>query len=36
MLDMISTLVDFHDQKTEKKQRIFKLLAADDFPFVEV
>lgn len=36
MLDIIKKLVEFHDQKTDKKQRMFKLLAAPDFPFKEV
>ncbi len=36
LLDIISQLVDFHDRKTEKKQRIHKLLADPEFPFQEV
>ena len=35
-LEMVSVLVDFHDRKTEKKQRIFKLLEDPDFPYPEV
>ena len=36
VLEIISMLVEFHDKKTEKKQRIYKLLADPDFPFAEV
>lgn len=36
VLEIISILVEFHDKKTEKKQRIYKLLADPDFPFAEV
>ncbi len=36
MLDMLSVLVDFHDLKTEKKQRMFKLLDDPEFPYSEV
>lgn len=35
MLKTIETLLDFHDQKTGKKQRMFKLLREPDFPFQE-
>lgn len=35
MLDIISELVRFHDAKTEKKQRMSKLLKDADFPFRE-
>ena len=36
MLKIIETLVAFHDQKTEKKQRMYKLLDDPEFPFPEV
>lgn len=36
MLDIIEKLVDFHDAKTEKKQRIAKLLDDPEFPFAGV
>ncbi len=36
VLETIETLVDFHDQKTEKKQRMFKLLDDVDFPYPEM
>lgn len=36
MLEVINTLLDYHDQKTDKKQRMFKLLDESDFPFSEV
>ena len=36
VLEMVQQLVDFHDLKTEKKQRIVKLLKEADFPFSEV
>ncbi len=36
VLDMVETLVEFHDKKTEKKQRIFKLLSDPEFPYPEV
>lgn len=36
VLEIIETLVDFHDKKTEKKKRIYKLLAEPEFPFAEV
>ncbi|WP_419174167.1 nitrite reductase [Desulfosediminicola sp.] len=36
MLDIVEKLVDFHDAKTGKKQRIFKLLNDPEFPFAEV
>lgn len=36
VLEVISTLVEFHDQKTEKKQRMYKLLSDTEFPFAEV
>lgn len=36
VLETIGTLVDFHDRKTEKKQRMFKLLADAEFPCAEV
>jgi len=36
VMEMVDTLVEFHDKKTEKKQRIFKLLSDPDFPYPEV
>jgi dissimilatory sulfite reductase (desulfoviridin) alpha/beta subunit len=36
VLEVIETLVEFHDRKTVKKQRMYKLLADPEFPFVEV
>ena len=36
ILDAIGVLVDFHDLKTSKKQRMYKLLADPEFPFSEV
>lgn len=36
VLEVIDTLIDYHDQKTGKKQRMFKLLSESDFPFSEV
>jgi dissimilatory sulfite reductase (desulfoviridin) alpha/beta subunit len=36
VLDIISELVEFHDKKTEKKQRMYKLLNDPEFPFAEV
>lgn len=36
MLDIIEKLVDFHDLKTEKKARLFKLIDDPEFPFAEV
>jgi dissimilatory sulfite reductase (desulfoviridin) alpha/beta subunit len=36
VMDIISELVEFHDKKTEKKQRMFKLLDDPEFPFAEV
>ncbi|PHR30093.1 MAG: nitrite reductase [Desulfotalea sp.] len=36
VVEMVETLVEFHDKKTEKKQRIFKLLKDPDFPYSEV
>lgn len=36
MLKVIETLVEFHDRKTEKKQRMHKLLDDPMFPFPEV
>lgn len=35
VLEIISILVEFHDKKTEKKQRMYKLLDDPDFPFAE-
>lgn len=35
ILNAIDTLVEYHDAKTEKKQRIIKLIDLDDFPFKE-
>ncbi len=36
VVDIIDTLVEFHDRKTGKKQRMIKLLDDPEFPFVEV
>jgi NAD(P)H-nitrite reductase large subunit len=36
VMEMVDTLVEFHDKKTEKKQRIFKLLSDPEFPYPEV
>lgn len=36
VLTMVENLVEFHDKKTEKKQRIFKLLSDPEFPYPEV
>lgn len=35
VLEVIETLVEFHDRKTEKKQRMYKLLTDPEFPFAE-
>lgn len=35
-LEVIDTLIKYHDQKTNQKQRLFKLLGESDFPFSEV
>ncbi len=36
VLEIIGELVEFHDKKTEKKQRMYKLLSDPDFPYPEV
>lgn len=36
VLEIIDELVEFHDKKTEKKQRMYKLLSDPEFPFTEV
>lgn len=36
LLTMVATLVEFHDKKTDKKQRIIKLLTDPEFPYSEV
>jgi len=36
VLDIIAELVDFHDRKTLKKQRMFKLLCDPEFPYQEI
>lgn len=36
VLDIIETLVDFHDRKTKTKQRMYKLLNDPEFPFPAV
>lgn len=36
VLEVLDTLINYHDQKTGKKQRMFKLLSESDFPFSEV
>lgn len=35
VLNTIDTLIEYHDSKTEKKQRMAKLLTEADFPFKE-
>lgn len=35
-LEIIETLVEFHDKKTAKKQRMYKLLNDPEFPYQEV
>lgn len=36
ILDIIEDIVAYHDLKTEKKQRMYKLLGEEDFPYPEV
>lgn len=36
VINVIEALVDFHDSKTIKKQRIYKLLADQEFPYPEI
>lgn len=36
VMDILAELIDFHDRKTERKQRFHRLLHAVDFPFPEV
>lgn len=36
VLDIIENVVTFHDNKTEKKQRMSKLISDPDFPYPEV
>lgn len=36
VLSVIEELIDFHDKKTGKKQRMSKLLNLPDFPFAEI
>ncbi len=36
MLKVVENLVDFHQQKTDKKQRMYKLLNDPDFPYQQV
>jgi len=36
VMDILAILIDFHDQKTEHKQRFHKLLDDPEFPFPEV
>lgn len=36
VLEVVEALVNFHEQKTEKKQRMSKLVSEPDFPFAEV
>ncbi|PIE59734.1 MAG: nitrite reductase [Desulfobulbus propionicus] len=35
-IEVIETLVDFHQQKTNKKQRLYRLLNDPDFPYQKV
>ena len=36
LFETIDRLIDFHDRKTEKKQRMFKLLKDPEFPYQEI
>jgi len=36
VLDIIETLVDFHDKNTKTRQQMYKLLNNPDFPFPAV
>ena len=36
VVELIGELIEFHDRKTEKKQRMYKLLDDTEFPFPEV
>ena len=36
LLQSLGILMDFHDRKTVKKQRMYKLLEEPDFPFQEI
>jgi len=36
VLEILDTLVEFHDRKTKTKQRMFKLLKDPEFPYPEV
>jgi len=36
MLDIIESLIEFHDKKTAKKQRMVKLLDDPEFPFARI
>ncbi len=36
VLEMMAKLVDFHDEKTQTRQRFAKLMEQDDFPYSEV
>lgn len=36
VIEIVETLVEFHDRKTEKKQRMYKLLNDPEFPFQEI
>lgn len=36
VMEIIGELIEFHDRKTEKKQRMHKLLEDNEFPFPEV
>lgn len=36
VVEIIGELIEFHDRKTEKKQRMYKLLEDTEFPFPEV
>ncbi|KJR98451.1 MAG: nitrite reductase [Desulfobulbaceae bacterium BRH_c16a] len=36
VMDIMAVLVEFHDRKTEKKQRFHKLLDDPEFPFKEI
>lgn len=36
VMDILACLIEFHDRKTEKKQRLHKLLDDPEFPFPEI
>ncbi|THB76603.1 MAG: nitrite reductase [Desulfobulbaceae bacterium] len=36
LLETIETIIEFHDQKTGKKQRLYKLISDETFPFQKI